>query len=114
YGGHPAAWVFVKPSTGWADMTQTAELTPSDGASGFGYTVSVYGSTVVVGAPGTSAAYVYVMPSSGWVSMTETAKLAPTGSSGIYELAIDHNTIVMSSAYNNGTSYVFVKPKNGW
>jgi hypothetical protein len=54
------------------------------------------------------------MPASGWVNMTETAKLAPTGSSGIYELAIDHNTIVMSSAYNNGTSYVFVKPKNGW
>src|SRR6266568_4696933 len=41
FGSHRAVWVFVKPPSGWADMTETAELTPSDAASGFGYTVGV-------------------------------------------------------------------------
>src|SRR5215469_1871419 len=29
-----AVYVFVKPASGWADMTQTAELSPSDGTTG--------------------------------------------------------------------------------
>src|ERR1700691_5848424 len=48
------AYVFVKPATGWANMTQTAELTASDEqlGDGFGESVSVSGNTIVVGAPG--------------------------------------------------------------
>jgi len=51
-GGSGAAYVFVKPSGGWTDMTETAELTASDGAwgSGFGNSVSIGRHTVVVGA----------------------------------------------------------------
>ena len=47
-----SAYVFVKPSAGWSNMTQTAKLTASDGVEGdyFGYSVSVSGDTVVVGA----------------------------------------------------------------
>ncbi|MCP4373695.1 MAG: hypothetical protein GY797_37180, partial [Deltaproteobacteria bacterium] len=49
-----AAYVFVKPGSGWADMPQTAKLTASDGAAGdhFGYSVAVSGDTVVAGAVG--------------------------------------------------------------
>ena len=48
-----SACVFVKPSGGWSNMTQTAILTASDAAAGdyFGDAVSVSGGTVVVGAP---------------------------------------------------------------
>ena len=45
--------MFTEPGSGWANMTQTAKLTASDGAAGdcFGYSVSISGNTVVVGAP---------------------------------------------------------------
>ncbi len=117
--GQGAAYVFVEPSTGWADMTQTAKLTASDGMSNdqFGSSVSVSGGVVVVGAPyagisnancsttgnvcfNQGAAYVYVEPSSGWADTTETAKL--TASDGVagdelgYSVGIDSssNTVV--------------------
>ena len=47
-----AAYVFVKPGGGWANMTQTAKLTASDKAAGdwFGISVAISGDVVVVGA----------------------------------------------------------------
>jgi hypothetical protein len=47
-----AAYVFVKPASGWADMTQAAKLTASDGGvrDTFGLSVSISGNTVVAGA----------------------------------------------------------------
>jgi hypothetical protein len=44
------AYVFVKPATGWANATQTAELTPSDGVAGlgFGFFVAISGNTIAV------------------------------------------------------------------
>ena len=47
-----AAYVFTQPAAGWANMTQTAKLTASDGAAGdfFGDAVSISGDTIVVGA----------------------------------------------------------------
>ena len=44
-----AAYVFVKPSRGWGNMTQTATLTPSDGGAAFGYSVAISGNTIIVG-----------------------------------------------------------------
>ena len=32
--GQGAAYVFTEPASGWANMTQTAKLTASDGAAG--------------------------------------------------------------------------------
>ena len=112
-----AAYVFVMPTSGWANMTQTAKLTASDGMSNdqFGSSVAVSGNVVVVGSPyaaisntncsttsnvcfNQGAAYVYVEPASGWGDMTETAKL--TASDGLagdelgYSVAIDGNAVV--------------------
>jgi len=79
-GGHGlqgAAYVFVKPATGWATTsTPGAMLTASDGAAGdvLGASVAVSNDTVIVGAPrsgrndGSSAAYVFVMPAGGWAT----------------------------------------------
>ncbi len=46
-----AAYVFTEPGSGWANMTQTAKLTASDGAASdyFGFSISISGNTVVVG-----------------------------------------------------------------
>ncbi len=48
-----AAYVFVKPATGWANMTETAELTASDAqkTSSVGISVAISGNTIVVGLP---------------------------------------------------------------
>jgi hypothetical protein len=140
-GGPGAAYVFVMPVGGWANMTQTAKLTASDGVRedelGFSVGVSSDGSTIVAGAPdstinptigsGPGAAYVFVKPGGGWATMTETAKLtASDGTEDDYfavSVAIsgDGSTIVAgaygatigSNSYQ-GAAYAFVKPGGGW
>jgi len=130
-----AAYVFVKPAGGWTNMTQTAKLTPSDGAPAddFANSVSVSGNTVVAGAPiatvgsnkSQGAAYVFVEPVDGWADMTETAKL--TASDGAannnfgYSVSISGNTVVAGAPnaavkpnHSRGAAYVFVEPVGGW
>lgn len=130
-----AAYVFVKPITGWTNMTETATLTGSDtiAADEFGTSVAVSGGVIAVGAPTSciginsptpGAIYVFVKPSTGWASMTQTAKLtASDGSNGDClgkSVAIGTNTIVAGApdkAVNGneqqGALYVFL-PNRGW
>ena len=117
-------YVFVKPPNGWHNMTQTAKLAFSDGASeAQGYSVAISGDVVAVGAPGAvidgrgqGAVYIFVKPAGGWTGMTETAKL--TASDGQqadnlgFSLNLQENTLVAGTSA--GKTYVFVRPKNGW
>lgn len=121
------AYVFVEPNGGWVDMTQTAELVPSDGfnADTFGSSVSTSGRTVVVGAPDQSRlrvgeAYVFVEPANGWRNMNQTAELsASDGQIGYgfgWSISVSGNTVGVgspSSSVAGGAVYVFVEPKNG-
>jgi len=131
-----AAYVFTEPGSGWANMTQAAKLTASDGVAGdiFGDSVSISGDTVVVGADqsnhdggttGYGAAYVFIEPDSGWANMTQTAILtASDGTTGTFfgsSVAISGNTVVVgaqdASVVNNscpGAAYVFTEPGSGW
>ena len=128
-GGDGEAFVFVKPSSGWHNMTETAKLTASDsdqGPGAFGETVSIDGNTVAVGAylqANTGEAYVFVKPSGSWTNMTETAKLTP--SDGLpsdefgYAISISGNTVLVGSPYNPygqqyGAGYIYVEPPSGW
>lgn len=129
-----AMYVFTKPTGGWANSTQTAKLTASDGGpnNDLGTSVAADGDSVIGGAPyaagnsrnGDGAAYVYVEPSSGWVNMNETAKLT-TADYGVAVLglsvALKNNIAIAGAPYINhgqnfagGAAYVFVKPKSGW
>lgn len=131
FGTSPGdAYVYVKPSGGWTNMTQTAKLTPSDGLvnDSFGCSVSVNGSTIVVGANqspfGIGKAYVFVQPVGGWTDMTQTAELtasdAATGADvgGSVSVAGDNILIGASNIYNlsypPGRAYVYTKPEAGW
>lgn len=128
-----AAYVFVEPSSGWTNMTETAKLTASDGIAGdkLGYSVAINGSTVVAGAPSkdstssAGAAYVFVEPTTGWVSMTQTGKL--TASDGLAGdrlgnfVGVSGNTIAAGAPaaaigkhHQQGAAYVFVAPTTGW
>jgi hypothetical protein len=81
-----AAYVFERPASGWANGTQTAELTPSDGDSvhSFGFSVALSGETIVVGSPaelGLGSLYLFGKPSSRWENAAEPRTYPP--SSGV-------------------------------
>jgi hypothetical protein len=113
------AYVFVKPPGGWTDMTQSAELSASDGYAYdvFGNTLAISGDTIVVGSSG-AGAYIYVRPESGWSNTTQTAKLTSGAADDFgFGVAIDGNTIVVGNPSGNqtlGSAYVFTKPPGGW
>src|SRR5262249_55868791 len=102
-----AVYVFTKPGGGWADATQTAELTASDAAagSGLGHTVAERGDTVTAGPPtravggnpSRGAVYVFTKPGGGWTDATQTAEL--TASDGTpndqlgFSIAVSGDTI---------------------
>jgi hypothetical protein len=118
-------YVFVKPASGWVNMVQTAELSPSDnGYSGFGYSVAIANDTIAVG--GADKTYLYVKPVGGWQNMTETAivqdgagnPLDGFGDAVAFDAAAE--TLVVTAEYSNvaapngGAAYVFLKPPGGW
>ncbi len=131
-----AVYVYVKPSTGWANMTQVAKLTSSDNGEGFGTSVAISDNVIVIGAantsnfdglsPGPGAAYVFVKPSSGWTDATETAKLTASdgqpGDAFGNSVSISGPTIAVGAFFapdssgNSfaGKAYVFTRPSNGW
>ncbi len=134
-GATGKAYIFVKPSTGWQDMTETARLSATDAltASGFGQSVGISADTAVIGAPIASvrgkfqqgAAYVYVKPAQGWTSMTETAKLTASdglrndifgevsaGAAGAIIFVGAPNAAV--NGVHAGAGYIFVRPSGGW
>jgi len=114
-------YLYVKPASGWTNMTQTAKLTASVPTSRFGLGLAISGGTVVIGAYGTNqegTAYVYVKPSSGWVDMQQTGELLATDK-GDFGLAVgvSENTIVVgapTALSQNGVVYVYRKPSEGW
>jgi hypothetical protein len=129
-----AGYVFVKPSTGWTDGTETAKLTAADGApvQVLGQTAAISGNTAIFGAPAATingnlaqgAVYIFAASQSGWATMTSTAKL--TASDGAaYDgfgdaVAISGNTIAVGAVnaivndFSEGTAYLFAKPTGGW
>jgi hypothetical protein len=85
-----AAFVFVKPASGWAgSLAQTAELTASEPGKGdqFGGALAISGGLIVAGADlhatgkniAQGAGYAFVKPASGWRTTTETDKLIASG-----------------------------------
>src|ERR1051326_1340287 len=124
-----AGYVFVQPQGGWANMTETAKLTASDGAANdiLGAAIAIDGQTLVIGASGATinggqsagAAYVFVQPQGGWANMTQTAKL--TASDAMPDdffgasVSISGATIAVGAPSDyTGAAYVFVEPPNGW
>jgi hypothetical protein len=132
-----AAYVYVKPDPGWTSMTQTAELTATDGGAGdmLGLAVSVSGDTVALGAPfhqvglrQSGAAYVFVKPSFGWAvtpHATQTAELTPSDGAtndrfGV-AVGVSGDTVIAGALFHQiggnqsqGAAYLFDKPGNTW
>jgi hypothetical protein len=129
-----AVYVYEKPATGWADATETAKLTASDGADSdvLGASVAIDDGTVVAGAPipesgalRPGAVYVFEKPATGWANATQTAKL--TASDAVnwdhlgQSVAISAGTVVAGATgddidghFSQGSLYVYEKPVTGW
>ncbi len=127
-----AAYIFVKPDGGWANMTQTAKLTAEDGLAydGFGISVATSQNTIIIGAisayDNQGAAYVFTKPLEGWENMTQIAKLVASDAAQDDTfgscVAISNDDTVVVGSYSDaigsnqqqGSAYVFVKPVEGW
>jgi FG-GAP repeat len=118
-----AAYVFVKPSAGWANMTQTAEMRSPNPAQfdGFAQSVAIGNNAILIGAPGTTvgsnasqgAAYLFIKPATGWRNTTKASEL--TASDGAandvlgVSVSISGPTAVAGAPKSStpGSAYVF-------
>jgi hypothetical protein len=120
-----AVYLYVEPATGWTS-TGTAKATLKSPVEtdyeGFGGSVAMTATTVVVGVDGSAGnyegtVYVFTKPTRGWTSTAQGANLTPFGSETPDELfgrdvGISGNTIVVS-AIGVQRAYLYVKPSNG-
>ena len=118
--------VFVRSGATW---TAQQRILASDGISpdGFARSVAINGNTLIVGAPiasggsfRTGAAYVFVRSGSVWTQQQKlfTAENRPQSSFGA-GVAIENNTIIVSSPLNNiptngGAAFVFQRSGTVW
>lgn len=112
-----AAYVFVNVHSTWIQQTR---LVPPDGAAGdnFGSSVSIAGSSIVVGAPGHSSlkgsAYVFTRSGSAW---KETAELAGTGAAANdtfgHSVSVSGSTIAVGAPGHSGGGAVYMFHASG-
>jgi hypothetical protein len=122
-----AAYVFQDSGSGWRQVTR---LVPDDNIEGhiFGVSVSIGGSTAIVGAAGdddngdrAGAAYVFQDSGSGW---TQVAKLLPDdggqGDEFGYSVSISENIVIIGAPWDDengelsGSAYIFQEDGLGW
>jgi hypothetical protein len=136
-----AVYVFTMGAGGWANATQTAELTDSAGPAGaeLGYSVAISGNTIAAGEPaGTellhdsnpthSQGTVDVFTTAGaWAStgtpnaqLTESSETDVLGGELGWSVAISGKTIVAGAPFDGthgdpeGEAFVFTEPAGGW
>ena len=127
-----SAYVYTKSDSGWEDASGPAKLTASNGIpwTQFGWSVSVSGDTVAVGAPGVRwslsdrGAYVFTRPSEGWRSTSEQGSLP--GLDGMHSfygssISVSGDVIVIGASDDEnengpdaGSAFLFTKPTDGW
>ncbi|MCK6446420.1 MAG: FG-GAP repeat protein [Planctomycetes bacterium] len=129
--GVGAAYVFTRTGTTWTQVQKVQASDPLQSAE-FGWSVSVSGSTFVVGAPqatynnegGRGAAYVFDLVGSTW---TQVAKLAGAnttfGARNGSSVAIEGNRLVIGArttyedggqTIGTGSAYVFARSGSTW
>ena len=123
FAGRGAAYVFVKPATGWTNATQTASLRAPNTVqfNGFGQSVGISSNAIVVGAPGVTvgsnllqgAAYLFPKPASGWKNSSKAYELTASDGAAFdnfgVSAAISEATVVAGAPKSTspGEAYVF-------
>jgi uncharacterized protein (TIGR03437 family) len=119
--GQGAAYVFALSGGTWG---QPQELTASDGTAGdsFGYSVSMSGNTVVIGAPSENrlqgAAYGFVLSGGVWGQQQKlTASDGAAGDSFGNSVSVSGATAVIAAYHKNadqGAAYLFALSGGTW
>ena len=121
------AYVFVRDGGTWSQQARLAPEVPSAFAE-FGYSATISGDTLVVGAPGedaggnaAGAVYVFVRQGTTW---SQQAKLTPSDPADDKNfgasVAIDGETLVVGALQDTdqgpdaGAAYVFVRSGTSW
>jgi FG-GAP repeat len=126
-GNQGVAYIYVRGSHGWPTSPTVTLQDPLKSGDIFGNSVSVSGSTIVVGAYGTNfgqgAAYIYEKGPHGWPT-TPTVTLAdPAATPGSVDLfgssvgTANGNEVVVGALGTNslaGAAYIYVKGESGW
>jgi hypothetical protein len=117
-------YVFIRSGNNW---TQQAKLVASDGHQNdlFGYSVSLYGDTALIGAEGKysykGAAYVFIRTGNTW---TQQAKLTATDGAISdcfgHSVSLFEDTALIGAIYDDdnggdsGSAYIFTNSDNVW
>jgi hypothetical protein len=114
--GPGEVYVFEKPTGGWTNMTETAELSLFEGfaGDGVGQTVAIGGNTVVsslTNRKGNSGILVFEKPAGGWTNGTQTATLLQA--TGPIAVSPQGNAVAAEGA-PTGVVRVYVEPEGGW
>jgi FG-GAP repeat len=131
-GADGEAFVYTMPVSGWpADLGKpNATLKAKVGQPGFGYSVAIDGSTIVVGDPEAEVeaveeqgeAFVFTMPGAGWSgNLTQSAELIDTpGEESEFfgaAVAVSGETVAVGAwahEHAHGGAYAFTMPAGGW
>lgn len=111
-------YLYVKPSGGWSNMTETAELTLAQAGASVGNIIATNGTSVASVNGNNGSVVVWNEPSGGWVNSTKPNAELITSAIGtsLTSVAISGNVIVAGApaAYQYGATFLYVKPSNGW
>jgi len=126
-GAAGTVYVFARSGTSWAEQPK---VTASDGApyDEFGASVSVFGDTLVVGAPRAAAtagaAYVFARHAAPWTEQAKLSASAPDVTAGDHfgqSVSVAGDTVVVGApdddrplAYSGGSAYVFARSGAVW
>lgn len=117
-----AAYIFEEPIGGWANMIETAKITPSDGDNQdfFGVSVGIHDETILVGSfydddlgDNSGSVYIFKKPENGWSTATEDDKILPTNGQADDEFGINvtiHNDDILIGARQDYSDIDFGKP----
>jgi hypothetical protein len=122
-----SAYVFVRVGTSW---TEQQKLLPGDGAAGrlFGTSVSLWGDTALIGAPGhadqmgdSGSAYVFVRVGTSWTEQQRLLASSGAEDDGFgSKVALSGDTALIGAVLdddrgsNAGAAYVFARTGSVW
>jgi hypothetical protein len=110
------AYIFSKTAAGWKQVAELKGSGPLD-QDGFGNSVAISGTTVIVGAPFQGAhgrAYIFSKTASGWKQVAELKGSDSTAAANFGgSVAISGTTAVVGS-WHRCRAYVFTKTATGW
>lgn len=124
------SYVLYNNGNTW-EIVATLSASDAEQADHFGFSVSISGDNIVIGAykcdagaTDCGAAYVFTKPKEGWSDMTQTAKLTADDADDTdyfgFAVSISGDYIAIGAyldddnGVSSGSTYVFAKPKGGW